>query len=428
MNVLLQRERAVKDTSADVTVPANNVARLMYYLRCVTRSLGVDVLPARLVDFSRWAYLSDSEDDAVYTEAWRFSPDELLDKIIFHDTDGTLCGTSSNRFLELSEATSLLAVSGSAVVGGTSRTATRVMIFTTAWLTKFYIHPMRSAAGRLTRLRVRLILHCRHCGGAAASCACTHGCARREWSECTPRRRPAAGTLLSALVDELAGARLADPSRHCSHCKGLGGGRCGCGVCPRPAGARCVDHCAHCWGLPGACDCKAGCGRLATTACTPRHQAWCDGCAQAGQEIVGDRYKCGGCADVDFCAPCYAADRRHRRHPFTRSSQPGGVGVRLEPREAAPPPPRPAAPLPRPAARAAPAAAAAAAATGSHPGFRAGERVVLAGLKAAAMNGAAAVVVDPVAGGGRAEVRLVAGGGHYNIRYENMRGGAVDLD
>lgn len=44
------------------------------------------------------------------------------------------------------------------------------------------------------------------------------------------------------------------------------------------------------------------------------------------------------------------------------------------------------------------------------------------------MNGAAAVVVDPVAGGGRAEVRLVAGGGHYNIRYENMRGGAVDLD
>lgn len=476
-----------------VTVPANNVAHLMYYLGSVTRSLGMDVLPARLLNFNRWASLSDEEDDEVYKQAWRFSPDELLDAVIFHDEDGTLCETASNRFLEISEATSMLAVSGSAVVGGTKRTATKIMVFTTPWLRRFYIDPMRAAAGRLTRLRVGLILHCRHCRGAATTCACTDGCARREWSECIPRRAAVGGASLAALVEELAGARLSDSggggTRHCVHCRGLAGGKCGCGVCPRSATTRCIDHCAHCWGLLGACDCKSGCARLgttactpvsdhcahcvggsgkcacgvcprrpasrcvdhcahcwgtdghacgckdgcprlATTACTPRHTAWCDGCG-VKENIAGNRYKCGVCEDLDFCASCYAADRRHRRHPFLRWTDPRGKAARLAPREASPPPrprptpPRPAPPPPRPAP---PAATAAAAAVGCRRGFRVGERVVLAGLKAGDMNGAAAVIVEPVSGGGRAEVRLVAGDRHYNIRYENLRGAAVDLD
>lgn len=54
--------------------------------------------------------------------------------------------------------------------------------------------------------------------------------------------------------------------------------------------------------------------------------------------------------------------------------------------------------------------------------------MTLTGLSSASMNGKTAVVIDAVAGGGRAEVELVAGGAHYNIRYANLRAAAVDLD
>ena len=48
----------VKATGTAVRVPDDPVARLMYYLSCITLSVGLDILHDDLVDWRNWRRLS----------------------------------------------------------------------------------------------------------------------------------------------------------------------------------------------------------------------------------------------------------------------------------------------------------------------------------------------------------------------------------
>eukprot|EP00170_Pyropia_yezoensis_P008106 contig_33705_g8133 len=166
MDVFLQKERGFEDTTSSADVPNHDLAKLMYYLRSVTLNCGLDILPDRLLDYPRWSRLSRADADQVYGQAYVWSPDELLGKVIYHDEDNDICQPPYNgRFLTLSEATSMFAVTGTAVVGGTSRTSSKVFVFQSNWLRNNYIDPMRRGKARLDRLGVQLTTHCNHCLG-----------------------------------------------------------------------------------------------------------------------------------------------------------------------------------------------------------------------------------------------------------------------
>lgn len=425
----------MKDTTRSADVPNNDLAKLMYYLRSVTLSCGLDVLPDRLVDYPRWSLLSRAEADQVYVQSYVWSPDELLGKVIHHDEDKDICRPPyDGRFLTLSEATSLVAVTGSAAIGGTSRTSSKVFVFQTSWIVKNYFDPMRRGKARLERLGVQLTTHCNHCQGHPSACSCTSGCRRYPWASCTPPGRATASRLadvlehlVEATIDDAAAAAARGRPRHCAHCKGLDA-KCECDACPRPAGVACINHCRHCWGLPGkACGCVSGCPRLPTSSCTPR-PVHCRHCAGGpGRCACEQRPQCGRWPSsrcIDHCAHCWGEAGACK----CRSGCP-----RLDTSECSLPPPQPPTPPPRakaapPPARRPPPPRPASPPPTAGGGVRAGQRVTLTGLSSASMNGKTAVVIDAVAGGGRAEVELVAGGAHYNIRYANLRAAAVDLD
>lgn len=442
MDVFLQKERGFEDTTSSADVPNHDLAKLMYYLRSVTLNCGLDILPDRLLDYPRWSRLSRADADQVYGQAYVWSPDELLGKVIYHDEDNDICQPPYNgRFLTLSEATSMFAVTGTAVVGGTSRTSSKVFVFQSNWLRNNYIDPMRRGKARLDRLGAQLTTHCNHCLGHPSACSCTSGCRRYPWASCTPRA--SALGRLTELIELLADATVTDGHggsggrlRHCDHCAGVDA-QCGCDTCPRPAGVACINHCAHCWGLPDTpCGCVGGCARLPTSGCTPR-AAHCAHCAGGpGRCACEQRPQCGRWPSsrcIDHCAHCWGVpgDCKCRSGcPRLDTSvctlpQPPPPPPRAKAEAARPPPPRAAATAaasttaPRPPPPPPP--------TGSG-GFRVGQRVTLTGLSTATMNGHTAVVVDAVTGGGRAEVELLAGGAHYNIRYGNLRAAPVDLD
>ena len=150
MAALIGERVGIKETGTTVTVPENSTAKLMYYLDCVATVLQLDNPNLnRLKDYQRYYSLSNVEIDALLTLVLLFSPDELIGKVFFHSED---CGSSSNKFFELSSVTHMLAVSDNVLIGGERKRVAKIMFFKRSWMEKYYISPLRSFEGRLLRL------------------------------------------------------------------------------------------------------------------------------------------------------------------------------------------------------------------------------------------------------------------------------------
>jgi hypothetical protein len=126
----------------NVVIPDNDVARVMYYLNCVTVSLGLDILEDDLVDYKNYHRLSRARAAQVFQAALLFSPDEFINKLIFLDDEGDVTGTSSNEFVKFSVACSMVSLQRSVVIAGKVQSVTKVMFFKSSWLDQNYMRPM----------------------------------------------------------------------------------------------------------------------------------------------------------------------------------------------------------------------------------------------------------------------------------------------
>lgn len=321
-------------TGLQLTIPEDDVARLMYYLKSITLSCGLDLIQDDLVDYEKYDELSTEREDHVFKAAFVYKPEQMLDSLIFIDEDGSKCDGAMNKFYLVAEARAAgVTVPSRVSVGGRESVVNRVLFFRREWLQKFYIEPLDRNKERLARA-LMTSQHCTHCRGLEGRCACHHGCPRLNVSECTPRLR---------VIRSL----------HCEHCPGLPGTDCSCThQCPRLPGSRCnvtisslVDvlrearfqHCEHCKGLEAKCACQEGCEKPPESRCvTVFRSVMCDGaCARAPQrtEITGGpRFQCLVCPDYDLCEKCYIREEHDPSHAFVRHDRPGVRPVQLPPR------------------------------------------------------------------------------------------------
>jgi len=80
-------------------------------------------------------------------------------------------------------------------------------------------------------------------------------------------------------------------------------------------------HCIHCKGLGGHCTCEAGCPSSFATCCTAIHRGeTCSGCASG--YVLGPRFHCNICSDCDLCEACYRGGERDQMHTFETVSRP----------------------------------------------------------------------------------------------------------
>jgi Zinc finger, ZZ type len=296
MAAIFQQETGYEDVGTTCTVPNNDIARVMYYLHCVTVGCDMDVLQDDLVDYKHYYRLSKSRADGVFLAAYTYSPDELIGKTLFRDGTNEFTENKSNAFLKVTEATSILAVQESVLVAGKQTKVAKVMVYTDEWLKTYYIDPMERNVDRIQRAS----------SGASSGRSGFSGLAR---------------AFGQALAEVAAEAKAENRLRHCGHCKGQSG-KCSCSFsCDRPSASTCYpDHCDHCNGHASTCACKSGCAPLPESKCVVVHEARCDMCLTA--EIVGTRYRCAVCSDYDLCNNCYIASAKrhvHDTHPFVRS-------------------------------------------------------------------------------------------------------------
>jgi len=137
-----QVDVGVRRTGVSVVVPDNDVARLMYYLNCVTRGAGLDILPNYLIDYRNYRRLDGRDIDLLLEFAALLSPRELINNIIFRDDEGDITGRAQNEFCEIDIACNVVAVERTVVVAGQVRNISKVMFFKSSWLNTNYYRPM----------------------------------------------------------------------------------------------------------------------------------------------------------------------------------------------------------------------------------------------------------------------------------------------
>lgn len=272
----------VSSFGAVVTIPDDDIARLMYYLRCVTLSLGLDILQDDLVDFRNYRKLNANRRRSVYKAALEYPPSFFNNKLIFKDDAGEIVtGSNTNDFINITTACNVVSVQRDFVLGGQVRDVTKVMFYKSSWLNKHYNRPIERLAN------VYGTKHCQHCEGENLVCACSI-CPRKSNSKCTPVFE----SFIEAWITGVASASVSQPTR-------------------------------------------AAPPRAPTPPPKPiptQHQAHCDGCGS--KYMTGQRYKCNVCPDYDLCSSCYASGSKHidTGHAFKRYDRPGDSPVILSPR------------------------------------------------------------------------------------------------
>src|SRR5258708_7386354 len=94
----------VKEYGVNTIIPDDDIARLMYYLNCVTIGVGLDILQDDIVRYKDYNLLSPTRIAVVFKTAVELSPDVFIGKILFRDDEGEVTGSSSNNFVSISAA------------------------------------------------------------------------------------------------------------------------------------------------------------------------------------------------------------------------------------------------------------------------------------------------------------------------------------
>ena len=146
---LFQRNQYDLRPSPRVTVPDNDLARLMYYLNCVFYTIEYEDQDVRKYsDYQRWWMLSHAEQRVVWFLALTFSPDEFDGKVFFHSD--ALCGDSSNKFYEFSQVSNQLLAVQSILIAGQTRQVKKIMTYRMSWIQNNYLDPMKRLAPYLS--------------------------------------------------------------------------------------------------------------------------------------------------------------------------------------------------------------------------------------------------------------------------------------
>ena len=146
-----QNQIGVKRTSESTSVANNDIAKLMYYLRCVCTTIDCnnDTDIQRFTNHWNWASLSLDEQRQLVVLCYTFSPDIFEGKVFFQSPE--LCIQYDNEFYEISQVSNRLIAARSIVVAGRTRRVNKIMTYKMFWLQTNYLEPMRRQAQRFSR-------------------------------------------------------------------------------------------------------------------------------------------------------------------------------------------------------------------------------------------------------------------------------------
>lgn len=147
-------EIGVRRTTFKVTVPNNDIAYLMYYLRCVCSVIAFpdDHVIRKYTAFEKWNSLTNNEKKELLKICKLVSPDLLKDKVFFQIEE--LCVEYPNEFYEIDENRNVIVATEAVVVHGRQHKVTKVMVYKPIWMKTYYTDPMRTLNLQLNNINI----------------------------------------------------------------------------------------------------------------------------------------------------------------------------------------------------------------------------------------------------------------------------------
>jgi len=133
----------IKPIGRKVTVPDNNLAKLMYYLACVFKVIQYDQ-SSRLTDFQRYYSLSKEEEQTVLGLVALFNPKIMTDLSLFIVAPNLVPSDMSNEFYQITDDRIGVHVNSEVVIGGRVVKVLKIMAMTEEWIYYYYINPAKS--------------------------------------------------------------------------------------------------------------------------------------------------------------------------------------------------------------------------------------------------------------------------------------------
>ena len=133
----------VKPIGRTVTVPDNNLARLMYYLNCVFSVIQYDQ-NNKISDYQRYYNLNEEEKALVYTLAILFNPKIFISAGVFIVNPELLSDNNANEFFKITDERIGVHVNQEIMIGGRAIKVLKIMVCNFSWIERYYFSPLKN--------------------------------------------------------------------------------------------------------------------------------------------------------------------------------------------------------------------------------------------------------------------------------------------
>ena len=126
-----------------VTIPNDDVAKLMYYLSCVDTVINYNEID-RLTDYENYDLLSVDDMAELFKLVLLFNPKIFIDAGIFILDPVLVPDDSDNEFYQITDERIGIHVNSEIVIGGRTVKVLKVMACNLDWLNTFYFEPWKN--------------------------------------------------------------------------------------------------------------------------------------------------------------------------------------------------------------------------------------------------------------------------------------------
>mgnify|MGYP006873156177 CR=1 FL=1 len=143
-NLNYKRIRII-DISEDAEVPSNDIAYLMYYLKCVFSVLKCNSF-SEYTNYNNYNTLSSSDINELIRLVKMFNPELMIKLKVFilkEDLD------FANRFIDVTDEAMNIHSNQEIIIGGISTNLSQLMLYRSKWLIDVYYSPLNRFAHRI---------------------------------------------------------------------------------------------------------------------------------------------------------------------------------------------------------------------------------------------------------------------------------------
>ena len=134
----------VKSIGETVTIPNDDVARLMYYLSCVKTVIDYDNEDDILTDFENYDLLNVEQLTVLFSLVILFNPKIFINSGVFILDPSLVPVGSTNEFYQITNERINFHFNDEIMIGGKTRKILKVMACTNFWLLKYYYYPLNN--------------------------------------------------------------------------------------------------------------------------------------------------------------------------------------------------------------------------------------------------------------------------------------------